>query len=170
MIALGYARDKVDETYVELFKLNLFHEDPISLFQERRVTPIVIHERSTEAYMDLATRPEYLLAIAQVTPVDEDAFNRMHTIDVTTDNTFLRDTLKCLEFIEFVRRAEDEFAKGIGEHQKDEIPLPILWNRMSSNYFDRLTRLRKSGLLSSVGFGDWLSILSHSVFSQVRHH
>jgi hypothetical protein len=174
MKALGYMEKKAQDTYGELFKLSLFHEEPSSVVshggERRRVTPLVIHERPAEAYLELATCPEYLSAVAQVTPVDEDAYETMKSIDVAYDNSFLRDAVKCLEFIEFIKRAEGVFARGMPDHKDEDIPVPVVWKRMASNYFDRLTGLRTSGLLSAVTYADWLSLLAHPIFAHVRHH
>jgi hypothetical protein len=168
---LGYPAASTKRLYEQFFQLNLLHEEPgpEHTGTGKASSSIVIHDRPVEAYALLATRPEYLIAIAQVTPIDEDAFDRMKAIDASTSDPFLSESLKCMAFIEFIRRAELEFAKivALGPH---DFPIPILWKRMASNYFDRLTRLRKSGLLSSVGHSDWIAILSSPLFRELSHH
>ncbi len=156
MVRLGYSEEHLTGLEAAFRRYNLLHPVPEKFTGEN----FEVHERTVDAYIDLATNVTYVDNMAMVTPVNHNVQQQISITSGHTTRDLQRRVESSIAFIEFIQSQEIEFMKSIkaniGDNSERFVTelswihtksIPRLSHGMADKYIQRANALRNIVLL-----------------------
>jgi hypothetical protein len=174
LMRLGYRAEDVRAVDGALRLFNFFHEVPAHSDLDSDAE-LEVHRPVVQAYLKLCLEPAYLDNAALVTPVDAAVRARMVRTRGGRAEDFPARVRSTLEFINFIRAAEEEFTEAqhvdpdlrpLFIHHLPRLHIPYFWKHMLNGYRDRLQGLRRSRFRPNIEDGWWDDVLAMPLFAE----